>query len=53
MYLVGAEFGIDAAVLLALGISASDLAKQDEPEQTQSEGREFVAPEALLEDEAA
>jgi hypothetical protein len=53
MYLVGAEFGIDAAVLLALGISSSDLAKQDEPEQLKTEAREFITPEALLDEEAA
>ena len=52
-YLIGVEFGIQASVMLALGVVAKDLAEGDEIEDQRPLTGEFVDPKALIDSDAA
>ena len=52
-YLIGIAFGIDAGVLLSLGVSATDLAERDVREEAQGVKGEFIDPATFMEDNAA
>lgn len=52
-WLVGLEFGIEASVLLAMGVSAAELGEADEtPEQPSLKG-DFLGPDELAAHDAA
>ena len=52
-YLIGAEFGVDGAILLALGVPAQAIALGDEPEKgRQSVPGDFIDPKLVIESEA-
>ena len=53
IFLCGIAFGIDASVLLSLGVPAKELARQDGGEDREAVSGDFVDPSSLLEDEAA
>jgi hypothetical protein len=46
-FLIGAEFGIEAAIMRTLGVSAKELTEGDEAETQPIDG-EFIDPETLL-----
>lgn len=52
-YLIGVEFGIEASVLLAMGVTAKDIADGDEAETQRLLSGNFVGPESLLDNDAA
>lgn len=52
-YLAGMEFGMQASVLMAMGVSAKDLAKGDAEHDGRPLAGEFVDPGSLLDHEAA
>jgi hypothetical protein len=52
-YLIGAEFGVDGAILLALGVPAQAIALGDEPEKDrQAVPGDFIDPKLVIESEA-
>jgi hypothetical protein len=50
MYLIGVEFGVQASILVALGVNPRELADGDEPESSKPLLGDFVEPELLLND---
>lgn len=52
-YLIGVEFGVQASVMLALGVQAKDLADGDEAENQRPLIGDFVEPDSLLDSDAA
>jgi hypothetical protein len=52
-YLIGIAFGIEAGILLSLGVAAKDIAKRDDPEQHQSVTGDFVDPSSFISEEDA
>ena len=52
-YLVGIAFGIEAGILLSLGVPANDLAERDEVEDTHDVRGDFVDPATFLGEDAA
>lgn len=53
VYLIGMEFGVNASVLLSLGVSAKALAEADDSSRKRSVAGDFVDPATLVEDDAA
>ena len=51
-YLIGIGFGIDAGVLLSLGVAAEDLIRGNEPEAQHTVSDDFVDPTVIKEDAA-
>lgn len=49
-YLIGAEFGVDASVLLAVGVPAKAIALGDEPEAQRAVVGDYVDPASLNDD---
>jgi len=52
-YLIGIAFGIEASILLSLGVPAKGIAKRDESEQRQNVTGDFVDPSTFIEEDAA
>jgi hypothetical protein len=52
-YLMGLAFGIDAGVLLSLGVPAKAIAERDECEQYQNVRGDFLDPSSFIGDEDA
>ena len=52
-HLVGIEFGIEAGILMALGVCADDIARDLQPECPKVDNQTFVPPQRVIEDEAA
>ena len=48
-YLIGAEFGVQAGVLMAMGVTSQEIARGDDPEDEQHTSNAFVDPESLVE----
>ncbi len=51
-YLIGVEFGVEASILLALGITAKELIEGDQAENQRPLNGDFVDPGSLLEDDS-
>ncbi|MDY7110265.1 MAG: PilZ domain-containing protein [Planctomycetota bacterium] len=52
-YLVGLAFGIDAGILLSLGVPAKSISERDESQQYENVTGEFVDPASFIGDEDA
>jgi hypothetical protein len=52
-HLIGIEFGIEAGVLLALGVPAEQIALDIAPECPKVDKQTFVSPHCVIEEEAA
>lgn len=52
-WLVGLEFGIEASVLLAMGVSAGQLGESDETPENHSLKGDFLGPDELAAQDAA
>jgi hypothetical protein len=53
-YLIGLEFGAEAGLLMAMGVSAKDIMSGDEmPDEQELVSGDFVAPETVLDSDAA
>jgi hypothetical protein len=52
-YLVGLAFGIDACILLSLGVPAKSITERDDSEQYEDVTGEFVDPSSFIVDEDA
>lgn len=46
-YLIGAEFGVQAGVMMAMGVTPQEIARGDEPEEARHESIAFVDPNTL------
>ena len=52
-HLIGIEFGIEAGILMALGVPAEDIARDLEPEIPKVDNQTFVPPHRVIADDAA
>lgn len=52
-YLIGIAFGVEASLLLSLGVTAKDITKRDESEQRQNVTGDFVDPSSFITEEDA
>jgi hypothetical protein len=52
-WLVGLEFGIEASVLLAMGVNAGELSEADETPETSTLSGDFLPPDELAAQDAA
>jgi hypothetical protein len=52
-YLIGIAFGIEASIILSLGVAAKDIAKRDESEERQNVTGDFVDPSSFIAEEDA